>query len=90
MTASLYNLLVWALQPWVRLRLRRRARTEPLYGLAIEARFGQHDPATATPPGLPVFWLHAVSLGVMVNRIPVTVFPARLAKSNRTNARLSP
>ncbi|MBU3650855.1 MAG: 3-deoxy-D-manno-octulosonic acid transferase, partial [Limnohabitans sp.] len=33
------------------------------YGLAIEARFGQHDPATATPPGLPVFWLHAVSLG---------------------------
>ena len=63
MTASLYNLLVWALQPWVRLRLRRRARTEPLYGLAIEARFGQHDPATATPPGLPVFWLHAVSLG---------------------------
>ncbi len=63
MTASLYNLLVWALQPWVRLRLRRRARTEPLYGLAIEARFGQHDPATATPPGQPVFWLHAVSLG---------------------------
>ena len=45
MTQFLYNLLMRALQPWVRLRLRRRARHEPLYAHQIEQRFGHYGQA---------------------------------------------
>ncbi len=56
---SLYRLLTWALQPIVRLRLRRRATQEPLYGQWVEERFGQY----AQPVSSGWVWIHAVSLG---------------------------
>ncbi len=56
---SLYRLLTWALQPIVRLRLRRRATKEPLYGQWIEERFGVYSQATSQG----WVWIHAVSLG---------------------------
>ncbi len=56
---SLYGLLTWALQPLVRLRLKRRAAQEPLYGQWIEERFGHYT----QPPSSGWVWIHAVSLG---------------------------
>lgn len=59
----LYSLCMGLLQPLVPLRLRRRARTEPVYGQAIAERFGYYDAAlpAAVSPGY--VWVHAVSLG---------------------------
>lgn len=54
-----YNLLMRALQPWVRRKLKRRAVHEPLYAQHIEQRFGVYaGPAQAVD-----LWIHAVSLG---------------------------
>ena len=70
-----YSLAMWALQPLVRRKLRRRAVVEPRYGMAIDQRFGIYTEADAAPfgvsgavasanPSPPVrIWLHAVSLG---------------------------
>jgi 3-deoxy-D-manno-octulosonic-acid transferase len=55
----LYRLLTWALQPLIRLRLKRRALQEPLYGQWIPERFG----AYLHPQSHGWVWLHAVSLG---------------------------
>jgi 3-deoxy-D-manno-octulosonic-acid transferase len=55
----LYRLLTWALQPLVRMRLKRRAAKEPLYGKFIEERFGHYTQAASSD----WIWIHAVSLG---------------------------
>lgn len=55
----LYRLLTWALQPLVRLRLKRRAAKEPLYGQWIPERFGHYTQPLSTG----WVWVHAVSLG---------------------------
>jgi 3-deoxy-D-manno-octulosonic-acid transferase len=40
MMRSLYGLTTWALQPFVRRKLNRRAVVEPLYGEHMAERFG--------------------------------------------------
>lgn len=56
-----YSLLMRCLQPLLLLKLKHRAKVEPLYGHHIHERFGTYvDPA---PVGGPVVWVHAVSLG---------------------------
>jgi 3-deoxy-D-manno-octulosonic-acid transferase len=56
---TVYRLLTWSLQPLVRLRLKRRAAKEPLYGQWKEERFG----AYTQPASSGWVWIHAVSLG---------------------------
>jgi 3-deoxy-D-manno-octulosonic-acid transferase len=55
-----YNWLMQLLQPVLRIKLRRRARQEPEYGVHIEQRFGRYS---EQPPQGGFVWLHAVSLG---------------------------
>jgi 3-deoxy-D-manno-octulosonic-acid transferase len=55
----LYGIVTWALQPLVRLRLKRRAAKEPLYGQWMPERFGRYSQPRS--PGW--IWIHAVSLG---------------------------
>ena len=62
MMLALYSFVTWALQPFVRRKLKRRAALEPLYGEHIEERFG-HYPAFAREANCPLIWIHAVSLG---------------------------
>ena len=57
-----YSLLAWLAIPLLRRKLRRRARAEPGYGVAIPERFG-HYGAPAQEGAGPLVWLHAVSLG---------------------------
>jgi 3-deoxy-D-manno-octulosonic-acid transferase len=57
----LYSLLMWALQPWLRNKLARRAASEPAYGQQVEERFGHYAQARPQPRSL--VWVHAVSLG---------------------------
>jgi len=54
-----YSLLLRLLQPFYAMRLRRRGRAEPLYGHAIDERFGAYTQAPSTGR----VWVHAVSLG---------------------------
>ncbi len=61
---GLYSLLLWLLQPLVRAKLRRRARTEPGYGHAVAQRFGHYGlPPEAPGQAKALVWVHAVSLG---------------------------
>ena len=46
-------------QPFLRQKLRRRSKAEPLYGQFIEERFGQYTHAAHEE----WIWIHAVSLG---------------------------
>ena len=56
-----YSLLMRCLQPLLLLKLKHRAKVEPLYGYHIHERFGTYvDP---TPVGGSFVWVHAVSLG---------------------------
>jgi 3-deoxy-D-manno-octulosonic-acid transferase len=55
-----YDLMMRALQPWLRRKLVRRAVNEPLYGEQIEQRFGRYDSPVLPPVDV---WVHAVSLG---------------------------
>lgn len=61
---ALYSLALWLAQPLLLRKLRRRARTEPGYAVAVPERFGRYP---ALPPmdgqGGPLVWIHAVSLG---------------------------
>jgi len=57
----LYSLLTWLAVPLVLRKLRRRARAEPGYGVAVAERFGRYAQAKEGPGAL--LWLHAVSLG---------------------------
>ena len=59
MILRLYSLLAWLAIPLLRRKLRRRARAEPGYGLAVAERFGHYTQA----PGQGYVWVHAVSLG---------------------------
>lgn len=61
MMLAAYSALTYLLQPMLRAKLSRRARSEPGYGQAIEERFG-HYPQPAEPGG-ELIWIHAVSLG---------------------------
>jgi len=57
---AFYSLAMWALQPLLRRKLRRRGRDEPGYLQAIEERFGHYS----LPPNEGDYvWIHAVSLG---------------------------
>ena len=55
----IYSVLMLALVPVLLLRLRLRARREPLYGLAVAERFGFYS----MPTDAGKVWIHAVSLG---------------------------
>ena len=57
-----YSLLAWLATGLLRRKLRRRARAEPGYALAVEERFGHYD-TPASRSGSVLVWLHAVSLG---------------------------
>lgn len=63
---ALYDGAVWAVQPLVRRKLRRRGRAEPGYLEAVGERFGRYPDALQRPEPTgsdPLVWLHAVSLG---------------------------
>jgi 3-deoxy-D-manno-octulosonic-acid transferase len=62
-----YQLLLRAARPWVRLRLRFRARREPAYGERTAERFG-YVPAAVRPGGV---WFHAVSAGEAIAAAPL-------------------
>ena len=57
----LYSALMVFLQPALRWKLRRRARSEPAYAQQVEQRFG-HYGQVGLADG-PVLWVHSVSLG---------------------------
>ncbi len=56
---AIYTLLLYALLPYVLLRLAWRARRQPAYLGHVAERFGRH----AGNPGAPLVWVHAVSVG---------------------------
>ena len=65
---ALYSLLTWGAQPLLRRKLRRRARAEPGYGLAVGERFGRYGGSVVAEADHgdaagPCIWIHAVSLG---------------------------
>ncbi|MDE2414320.1 MAG: 3-deoxy-D-manno-octulosonic acid transferase [Comamonadaceae bacterium] len=61
---ALYSLALWLAQPLLLRKLRRRARTEPGYAVAVPERFGRYQQAAAQQgQGRPLVWIHAVSLG---------------------------
>jgi 3-deoxy-D-manno-octulosonic-acid transferase len=59
MLRRLYSLAMTAVQPLLRIKLRRRGRAEPGYLQHVEERFGSYTGSAA--PG--ALWVHAVSLG---------------------------
>ena len=56
-----YNAAVWVAQPLLRRKLARRAEAEPVYGVAVQERFGHYTQAAEMQAEL--VWVHAVSLG---------------------------
>lgn len=54
-----YGLFMWAVQPLLRFKLKRRGIKEPGYLLHMEERFGRYH----QPQGSGYVWVHAVSLG---------------------------
>lgn len=67
---ALYSVVTWGVQPLLRRKLRRRAKAEPGYGLAIGERFGRYPtpidslmPHSSSDPLGRFVWIHAVSLG---------------------------
>jgi 3-deoxy-D-manno-octulosonic-acid transferase len=58
---TLYSLLMWLAQPFMRRKLARRTRQEPGYGEASDERFGRYIQPQEEKSEL--LWLHAVSLG---------------------------
>jgi 3-deoxy-D-manno-octulosonic-acid transferase len=58
-----YNLLMWCLQPLVRLRLAQRARKESVYAQHTDERFGHYATTAASADTSGAIWVHAVSLG---------------------------
>lgn len=65
MMRALYSMAMCLAQPLLRAKLRRRAVDEPVYGVAMEERFGHYtQPAEAVGSSANCFvWVHAVSLG---------------------------
>lgn len=61
---ALFSALAWTVQPLLRRKLRRRARAEPGYGVAVPERFGHYQPADLGRDGRGRWvWIHSVSLG---------------------------
>lgn len=61
---ALYSAATMLLAPLLRLKLRRRAQAEPLYGQHIPERFGHYQPADlGCEHAGRWLWIHAVSLG---------------------------
>jgi 3-deoxy-D-manno-octulosonic-acid transferase len=58
-----YSTLMWMLQPVLRAKLARRAKAEPAYAQHMAERFGYYIHAAQPGQGIPVVWVHAVSLG---------------------------
>ncbi len=61
MIRKIYAALMWAAQPFLRRKLRRRGQAEPGYLEAVEERFGFYTHAAEQRAEL--VWVHAVSLG---------------------------
>lgn len=66
----LYSAITWVAQPLLRRKLRRRARAEPGYAVAINERFGRYAQPLDSLVGYSSMdtlerfvWIHAVSLG---------------------------
>lgn len=87
MMHALYSFAVWALQPLVRAKLKRRATAEPLYGEFMEERFGVYK---HFDNALPIIWIHAVSLGetraaaILLKELRLTIPNMRLLLTNGT------
>ncbi|MGD9774783.1 3-deoxy-D-manno-octulosonic acid transferase [Diaphorobacter sp.] len=67
---ALYSLALWLATPLLMRKLRRRARTEPGYAVAVPERLGHYAPwlDSLSPPSQGQdqphwIWIHAVSLG---------------------------
>lgn len=61
MIRQLYSFLMWAAQPFLRRKLKRRGLVEPGYLEAVDERFGFYcHPAESASQ---LVWVHAVSLG---------------------------
>jgi 3-deoxy-D-manno-octulosonic-acid transferase len=94
MMRGLYSAALWAAQPLLRRKLRRRAEAEPLYGEYMEERFGVYDgPRSTSVAGAstsPLVWLHTVSLGetraaaVLVDALRVELPGMRLLLTHGT------
>lgn len=96
MMRALYSVLMWLLQPVTRLRLRRRAQAEPVYGERVAERFGRYGadvpPAAKALAGSRDFyvWVHAVSLGetraaqALISRLRETLPGMRLLLTHGT------
>ncbi|MEM1436657.1 MAG: lipid IV(A) 3-deoxy-D-manno-octulosonic acid transferase [Pseudomonadota bacterium] len=67
MWPMVYRFLLLFAAPFVRLRLRRRARQEPAYGERIEERFGVVPDSVPQRP----LWFHAVSAGETIGAAPL-------------------
>lgn len=95
MTRALYSLVLWLLQPLLRMRLRLRARAEPLYGEREGERFGHYGDVPSASVALAgstdfYVWVHAVSLGetraaqALVNRLRDSLPGMRLLLTHGT------
>lgn len=97
MMLALYSFVVWALQPFIRTKLKRRAATEPLYGEFNEERFGDYasfDMLRTNGGGekvkQPLIWIHAVSLGetraaaILLKELRLAIPNMRLLLTNGT------
>ena len=87
MMIALYSFAMWALQPFVRRKLKRRAVVEPLYGEFMGERFGQYP---QFEPGSTLVWIHAVSLGetraaaILLKELRLAIPNMRLLLTNGT------
>lgn len=65
MILTLYSLLMWCAQPFLRRKLARRGIAEPGYLVNIEERFGRYDHSAFQTQSIEqrFVWIHAVSLG---------------------------
>ena len=83
-----YNAAVWAAQPLLRRKLARRAEAEPVYGVAVQERFGHYTHAAEIQAEL--VWVHAVSLGetraakVLIHALRLALPGMRLLLTNGT------
>lgn len=95
MTRAPYSLVLWLLQPLLRMRLRLRARAEPLYGEREGERFGHYGDVPSASVALAgstdfYVWVHAVSLGetraaqALVNRLRDSLPGMRLLLTHGT------
>ena len=91
MIRHLYSLAMWAAQPLLRRKLRKRALVEPGYGVAVPERFGYYEQTELTlTAGATTVWLHAVSLGetraaaVLVERLRSAIPGMRLLLTHGT------